>query len=470
MRVLMQSIVTQFIEEKQLLTKHATVLIGVSGGPDSMALLYYYYSIRENWDLNLIVVSVDHQLRGADSEEDIIYVKEMCEKWHVKFVADTVDVKAYKQRNKVGTQVAARELRYQSFAKQMDIHKADYLALGHHGDDQVETMLMAFSRTASPIALSGIPMTRSFHGGSIVRPFLCVTKSDIKQYCAQHEIIPRIDQSNKDVNYTRNYFRQHIIPPIKERNNKLHITVQRLSESLQEDERFLQDQAYEVFCKVIDLEKEYKRATFKINQFKSNPHALQRRVYHLILDYLYHQLPANLSYAHEEIFFALLKDDQGNAVIDFPDHLQVERSYGTLFFSFGDLTTPSNEPYEQILQIPGKIHLPNQAELTTKYTNEPPMQDQYTLVCAAESVSLPLSVRTRRPGDRMSWQGLSGTKKIKDVFIDGKVPRKERDTWPIIVDGDGKIIWLVGIRKDKQTLPIKGEPLYIVLKYEEESI
>lgn len=466
----MQSIVTQFIKEKQLLTKRATVLIGVSGGPDSMALLHYYYSIRKKWSLNLIVVSVDHQLRGADSEEDIMYVKEMCARWHVKFVADTVDVQAYKQQNKVGTQVAARALRYQSFARQMEIHKADYLALGHHADDQIETMLMAFSRSASPVALSGMPMTRSFHGGSIVRPFLCVTKSDIEKYCEDHKIIPRIDQSNRDVNYTRNYFRKHIIPTIKGRNNNLHITVQRLSESLQEDEQLLQDQAYEMFYKVIELEKENKRATFKINQFKCNPHALQRRVYHLILDYLYRQLPENLSYAHEDIFFALLEDDQGNAMIDFPDNLQLERSYGTLLFSFVDLTTPSLTLYQQTLQIPGKIDLSNQARLITSYTDEIPMQDQYTLVCSAENISLPLSVRTRQPGDRMSWKGLRGTKKVKDVFIDKKVPRKARDTWPIVVDNEGEIIWLVGLRKGIQTLSTKGKPLYIVLKYEKESI
>src|SRR5690625_4850621 len=128
----MQHTVMKFIEKHQLLTKNATVLLAVSGGPDSMALLHFYQSIREKWNLKLVVVSVDHQLRGAESREDIEHVKRLCKKWHVEFVATSVDVRAYSQKNRIGTQVAARKVRYQFFAEQMKAHQADYLAFGHH--------------------------------------------------------------------------------------------------------------------------------------------------------------------------------------------------------------------------------------------------------------------------------------------------------------------------------------------------
>lgn len=464
----MQSKVARFMERNKLLTKGATVLIGVSGGPDSMALLHYYVSIREEWELSLIAVSIDHQLRGDASSQDVAYVKEICSKWGVQFADIAVDVQSYKEQKRVGTQVAARELRYQSFGKQMDIHNADYLALGHHADDQVETMLMTFVRSASTLALSGIPVTREFHGGKIVRPFLCVTKADIQEYCAREKIDPRIDMSNQDTHYTRNYFRKYIIPMIKERNSNVHTTIQRLSETLRGDEQLLQDQARAIFQEVA-VWKEDKYVSLQINRFKSYPHALQRRVYHLILDYLYHELPDNLSYTHEDIFFKLLEGDKGHTMIDFPSNLQIERSYKELNFFFKN-TVYSQATCEQILQIPGSVQLPDGGNLVIDYAKKIPKQDQYTLVCHAEHVSLPLAVRVRKQGDKMSWRGLSGTKKLKDIFIDEKIPRRERDKWPIVIDQSGRIIWLIGLKKSKQSLQTYGEPLYIILKYEKANI
>src|SRR5690625_4801745 len=150
------------------------------------------------------------------------------------------------KEHQVSTMVAARDVRYQFFKEQMKVYQAAYLALGHHGDDQVETMLMGFVRTASTKALSGIPIKREFVTGLIVRPLLCVTKADIVAYCEMNDITPRMDPSNHDDRYTRNYFRNHIIPLIKGENDNIHATVQSLSESLQEDEYFLQIEAEKI--------------------------------------------------------------------------------------------------------------------------------------------------------------------------------------------------------------------------------
>src|SRR5690625_2244114 len=151
----MQNTVMSFIERHQLLTKNSTILIAVSGGPDSMALLHFYQSIRSDWNLKLVVVSVDHQFRGSESRQDIEYVKKICKKWHIEFVGTSVDVRAYRQENRIGTQVAARNVRYQFFAEQMKAHQADYLAFGHHADDQIETMLMGLLCSALSSVLLG---------------------------------------------------------------------------------------------------------------------------------------------------------------------------------------------------------------------------------------------------------------------------------------------------------------------------
>lgn len=443
----MNKMVTEFMDNHQLIEENAVVLVGVSGGPDSIALLHFYLSIKEQWNLTIIAVSVDHQLRGEESKADLHFVQEMCREWDIEFIGAALDVKTYERKHQVSTQLASREMRYQFFEKQMETYQADYLALGHHGDDQVETMLMGFVRSSSPVALSGIPFRRKFASGYIVRPFLCVTKDELINYCKMNDITPRNDPSNDDVDYTRNYFRKKIIPIINEQNSNIHKTVQRLSENLQMDEQFLQEEANKSFHKVVTLNKEKREAAFKIIKFQSYPKALQRRIYHLILDYLYENLPMSLSYVHEEYFFSLLKVDKGNVQIDFPDHLKIERSYETILFHFQTKATPQPS-FQETLTIPGQIRLPDGSELIARYTAAPQQEDRYTYYLTPE-VALPLHVRTRVPGDRMSWQGLDGSKKIKDIFIDEKIQRSKRDEWPIVVDNNGTPIWLIGLRKGK---------------------
>src|SRR5690625_32010 len=138
--------VSAFIKRHKLLTRDSTVLLGVSGGPDSMALLQYFYSIRNEWSLNLIVLSADHQLRGEEGKKDKDYVKKQAELRDIHFIGTSLDVQTYKKENHVSTQLAARKMRYQFFEEQMIKCQADYLALGHHGDDQIETMSMELGR------------------------------------------------------------------------------------------------------------------------------------------------------------------------------------------------------------------------------------------------------------------------------------------------------------------------------------
>lgn len=466
----MKNKILAFVHRHQLLTKDSTVLIGVSGGPDSMALLHFLCSIREAWNLELIAISVDHQLRGEEAQADLHYVQEQCAHWQVKFVGTSVDVPSYKQERHVGTQIAARALRYQCFEEQMNKFQADYLALGHHGDDQVETMLMNLVRSASSSAFSGIPVKRHFATGFIIRPFLCVTKPSLQSYCNENQIIPRIDPSNEETTYTRNYFRKHLLPLIKNKNSNIHTTVQRLSESFQEDERFLQDEAAKVVSRVVTFSEKGEIASFEIDLFKSHAHALQRRAYHLILNYLYNtKLPENLSYVHEAQFFALLEANKGNVQIDFPRNLKLEKSYQKLNFFFQSQTFHIRS-FQEKLNIPEEVELPDGSKVTAIYTDIPREQDEYTYLCVSEEIAMPLHIRTRQAGDRMGWKGLDGSKKIKDIFIDAKIPRKERETWPLVTDNNGAILWLIGLKKGQPKIQAKEGTLYIQLNYKKGNV
>ncbi|MFS0673878.1 tRNA lysidine(34) synthetase TilS [Ornithinibacillus sp. 179-J 7C1 HS] len=464
----MNDVVTSFIHKHQLLSPDATVLVAVSGGPDSLALLHFFKTIQRDWKLRVIALSVDHQLRGEESKEDLDYVEEICRKWDIEFVGTSIDVKGFKKKEQIGTQIAARKLRYAFFAEQMKFFHADYLAFGHHGDDQVETMVMRMVRMADSSSFSGIPVKREFAGGLIIRPFLCLTKDEIEQYCKENQIVARLDPSNESVDYTRNYFRKNVIPLLKEKNQNLHRTIQHLSESKEADERFLQSEAEKLFEEIVQIEENPVKALLQIDMFLTRASALQRRTFHLILNYLYSDdLPKDLSYVHEEQFFMLLNNEKGNVQIDFPRHLKVEKAYNKLIFYFHQ--DEKNEPFHEVLDVPGEVILPNGDKVSATYINEIPIQTNNTYICLEKDISLPFHIRNRKAGDRMRWNGLNGSKKLKDIFIDAKIPLQDRNSWPVVTDNNGDILWLVGLKK-RDTIPKEEQSIYIQLNYEQGNV
>ncbi|MFD2131090.1 tRNA lysidine(34) synthetase TilS [Pseudogracilibacillus auburnensis] len=458
-----------FIYDHQLLKKNKTVLVGVSGGPDSMALLHFFHEIKEEWNITVIALTIDHQLRGEESNQDVQYVKEVCKKWKVPHVSIQVNVKSYRAKKKVSTQVAARTLRYDAFKEQMKIHHGDYLALGHHGDDQIETLVMSLVRTTNLSSLTGIPFKRKFVTGEIIRPLLCVTKHEIEDYCVKHHLQPRIDSTNLDTYYTRNYVRAHIVPKLKKRNHNLHMTVQRLSESLQEDEEYLMEQAKQVVKKTARFDEQQKKASISAKELRSYAVSLQRRAYRLTLDYLYDELPDSLSYMHERIFLSLLSEQMGNQIIHFPKGLHIEKSYDNIFFYFFEKNRIVEKSFHQIMTaIPQSINLPNGAVFSVSYIDVKNAKEKesnpYTYICSKEQIALPIHIRTRRDGDRMRYKGLRGTKKIKDILIDAKVPRHLRDHTYIVADDSDEIFWLIGLRKNMDHCTM-SDGTYVLFEY-----
>lgn len=463
----MEQKLIRFLDDHHIFIENKKILVAISGGPDSVALLHFFKQYRYEWNLHIVAVTVNHQLREG-AEEDIQYVRHLCDLWNIRLISETVDVKGYKNLHKVSTQVAARKLRYEVFANVMAEEKAHYLALGHHGDDQIETLIMSLMRTTNVSGFTGIPHERPFNEGQIIRPLLAVTKEEIEQYCTRHKLSARIDPSNEDISYTRNYVRKLIVPKLKEKNESLHITMQQLAETLREDETYLQQEAEKVFKKNVRRDKVAKKVT--INRTKLSEYAvpLQRRVYRLTLDYLYETLPSQLSYSHEEIFLSLLQKNNKNKLLHFPKGLLVEVVYDQieLYFNRGN----KKSFYAYIEDIPTSVPLPNGKVLEVTYTEKSIKNEaQNEYICALSQVKFPLKIRTRIPGDRMGYRGLNGTKKIKDIMIDEKIPRQKRDEIFVLADANGEILWLVGIRKGEYIHPSadEGEKLNLLFTYKD---
>ncbi|WP_017798835.1 tRNA lysidine(34) synthetase TilS [Oceanobacillus kimchii] len=443
----MKQSILSFIQKHQLLQEGSKIIVGVSGGSDSMALLHFLKDLQEKWSLEVIALTIDHQLRGEDSTADQKFVKQWCLQSDLKCIAHQVDVGEYQRQYQVSEELAARRLRYDIYAAEMKKQGADYIALGHHGDDQVETLFMRLTRVATSNAFEGIPVKRSFANGQLIRPFLCVNKQMILHYVKENEIPFREDQTNKDNRFTRNYYRNEIIPLLKKNNERLFVTAQRLSETLGEDEKYLAEQARKMVEEVIERDTNSTEISFVNQAFIERPHALQRRAYHLILNYLYDTLPKDLSHIHEEKFFALIERQEGNTYIDFPLSLRVENSYGKIHLYFSN-QLPRQFAFHLPLQVPDRVELPDGAQITSELVDAKTDKiSRNNIIIPIDSVALPLHIRTRKPGDRMTWDGLKGTKKLKDIWIDAKIPANERDKWPIVTDDNDKIIWLIGLRK-----------------------
>lgn len=457
----MEQEVYAFIKKHKLIQKHTTVLVGVSGGPDSVALLHLLKNLKRKWELTIVAVTVDHGLRGEASALDRKYVEELCEEWDIPCIAREVDVRAYQQKKGVSEEVAARTMRYLVYQDVMKEWNADVIALGHHADDQIETMLMRLARIATSNAFKGIPVRRAFAEGEIIRPFLSITKAAILNYLSRHELMYRIDETNENDAYTRNYYRKHMVPLLKDKNPKLPETIQTLSETLAEDEWYLKEQAKIKVEKIVDFDEKSKEICFEADAFRELPNALQRRGFHLILNYLYGTLPKDLSYIHEANFFDLLMRRNGNTSLDFPSKLRMTNAYGQIRMYFG-YQSPPESAYSSTLTVPGEIALSDGTKIAATLVSGTQEEDSYTFVCPLQSISLPLHIRSRRAGDRMSIRGLNGSKKLKDIFIDAKIPQNLRDNWPVIVDDKGVILWVVGLKKAQTAIDGLGMNIKLI--------
>lgn len=458
----MEQKLIRFLKRHQIIFERKKVMVAVSGGPDSVALLHLFNRWRNKWNFTLYAITFDHQLR-AEAKEDVEYVETLCKAWDIPLIAKRLHVREFKIKHKVSTQVAARELRYKAFHDVIEQYAIDYLALGHHGDDQIETIIMRLLRSTNLSSFVGIPYKRAFSTGEIIRPLLAVSKAEIEAYCERNNLHYRIDPSNEDTLYTRNYVRQLIVPKLKEKNENLHVTIQRLAESLQEDEDYLRKEAERFFQKIVLLSSHNRSATIEVTHMLSRPVSLQRRIFRLTLDYLYDSKMPQLSYSHEQIFLSLLKPNIENKVLHFPNNLVIETSYGKIHFYFNK---EDEQPFLEVVEhIPATILLPDGNVMEVFYTNQSESKSDNELIFPTSQIDFPLYIRTRKPGDRMRYKGLSGSKKIKDILIDEKIPRAERDRIFVVSDSNDKILWLVGIRKGIVKEREQQDERYVMFQY-----
>jgi tRNA(Ile)-lysidine synthase len=416
--------------------------VAVSGGIDSVALLDILASLRQELPLTLSVLHLNHGIRGKEAVRDQRFVHEVSKQYALPYLDQEVDVPAYKKRNSLTVQEAARELRYRFFAQAMDTLNLDKVAIGQTADDQAETVLMRLIRGGGARGLKGIPPVRERY----IRPLIEVWREELLQY-VRHKGLPFVqDSSNLKKAYLRNRIRCELLPALNEYNPSIKNRLLHLAQVLAEDESYLDGLAAEI-AKGICMEDG--EVSISIPSFLSLPAALRARV----LRHAFASLAARgtLEYPHITSVMALIGEAGGSKQVTLPGGYWARRSYDTLVLGKAG-ESRAGMAGEIDLTIPGRTRVEGlDMELQAAITEERlgPQADPDTAFLDYQRLTLPLRCRTFQPGDCFIPLGMESPKKLKNLFIDLKIPRAERRRIPLVLSGDA-ICWVAGWRVDER--------------------
>jgi tRNA(Ile)-lysidine synthase len=455
-----------FILKHHLLPKSGTIVVGVSGGPDSVCLLHVLKTLCAPEgpfpQVKLHVAHLNHLLRGEESQADATFVADLAAAWGLPCTIGQADVAAQAKVARQSIEEAARAARY-FFLQEVeaaDRERASRIAVGHHADDQVETLVMHWLHGSGMGGLVG--MRPEQHDG-IIRPLLAVRRKEILAYCARHHLEFREDASNQDTRFLRNRIRHELLPTLEQYNPNLRETLLRNAEILVEEERYFQAQADAAWRQVITVEA-FPRLEGDVAAYRRLPLALRRRFLR-DLGLWASDGQVSLELRHITAIDDLLHRATGGGALHLPGGMRVLRMQQR--FEFGRPLA-----YEQTEQAPGQhpgqvaetVHLPVPGEACLPGTTwlvlaqildsasaPPPGYEEsrkgsrwgYVDLDAVQAY-LPLALRTRHAGDRFRPLGMAQEKKLQDAFVDAKIPRTERSTLPLVCGADGTLLWVPG--------------------------
>lgn len=443
-------------EKKLKLKKENHVLLALSGGVDSMTLLHFLLKLPAHSRPAVSLAHVNHRLR-PESEEEMEFIKDVADQFFLP-----LHVIEWKEHPASGIEKAARDFRYQFFAEKMNALKADTLMTGHHQSDQLETLLMRFVRGGSWERLGGIKWSQSFAGGRLVRPLLSFTKEDLYEY-ARKEKIPFVeDASNKESDFTRNRFRHEIIPLLKEENPRLEHQVQILAEEIQSLSLVTESLFSEKLAGLTSSDgKELNRALLLQED--------ENYGYFMLKLWLFQQLTdQEIEVSNHSIWKILhwIQDGQPNSQFNLPNNYSIFRSYEVLTVEKETQPVEDDRVFELTVNEWRQV---SDHEYLGFFKKEKfsAAEASHFITVNAEDIDLPLRVSHRKPGDRMTLKGsLKQSKKIKDIFIDQKIPLENRSHAWIIRDFSNRIIWLVTYKESAYSVePSREKEQYIIAFY-----
>lgn len=438
--------VIDYIRENELIQQDDQILVALSGGPDSVCLLHILYELKNKFNLTIGAIHINHMLRGEEADNDEKYIAKLCDELGINHYVKRINIGCVAKAANVSLEVAGRNERYKAFKEIKTKYGYNKIAVAHNANDQAETILMRVMRGTGLEGLTGIKAKRE---DEIIRPILCLNRQEIEKYCEEKRLNPRIDASNYERIYSRNKIRLDILPYMKENFNKDIIdTLNRMTTLLQKDNEFIEEytnKCYNIYCENLGGKLKVSRELFKKEMDSIITRVIIRAFKEISSS---HQ---NFEMKHIYEIVSLANKDTGKR-LNLTNKIICENLYGDIIFI-------KEEKYKQNLCDNREIRI-NKSEIYKKFDF-----DNYTMrfeviknrnkvefsknslikLFDYDNIEKEIVIRYRKDGDKIVPLGMSGSKKLKDIFIDLKIPREYRDNIPVLCFDD-KISWIVGYK------------------------
>ena len=422
--------VYDFLLNKIKLNQNDTIVVGVSAGPDSMALLYVLNEVRKKIGYKIVVAHVNHNVR-TESYEEAEFLKDYCEKNDIIF--EMMIITKYGDDN---FHNEARNIRYNYYEELINKYNANYLMTGHHADDLMETILMRIVRGSTLRGYSGFSDLVDKGKYKIARPLISVTKKELEDFDKENNIPYRIDKSNFKDKYTRNRYRMSVLPFLKEEDKRVHEKFISFSKQIMECDEFIERMVMN------EIDNVYQDGIIDIDKFKKLDIVIKKRIIDYIFSVIYQDDIIVIDNRHVELVLEAINSNKASVVFNLPNNYLVVKEYNKLYFK---KNIDSIMPYD--IELSDEVFLPN--GFTIKRVDSSNTDGNDILRLRSSDVVLPLRVRTRKNGDRIKVKNMNGTKKVNEVLINAKIPVGKRDLWPIVVDSSDKIVWIPKVKKSK---------------------
>ncbi len=423
----------KIILNKALISKNDVIVVAVSGGIDSMVLLDQLNHLKTSMKLKIIVAHVNHGKRIASNDE-YEFVKQSALRYQNEFEGTT-----FEKLPKSNFHTIARSKRYEFFRSVCEKYQANKLALAHHLDDQVETVMMRLVRGTSFKGYAGIHESVEMDHIQIIRPLLNISKETIESYQQVNHIDYRHDSSNDLDDYTRNRFRHHVLPTLEKENKEYRSKFMQFTNYMQEANTFV-EQMSDAFI-TSSLKKGTDMISFSVGEFNTKPRIVKRDILKKSFDLLT-QNTSELSYKQMNQLLIILESEKPNAKMKLLNTYIAIKSYDTFQF----LKQTPKENGSEILQIPCEGVWQFRDGIFTISKAKPNINSGICLDLWYNNLDFifPITVRNRMDGDKIITA--SGSKKLKDLFIDLKLPMNERNSLPVVLDASGNILWVPSIK------------------------
>ena len=436
----MRDKVRDFIIENKLIEKGDKILVALSGGPDSVCLLNVLYSLKEDFHIKIGAAHVNHMLRGDEALADEEYSKSLCKNLNIEFYVKKIDIDKISKEKNISHEMAGREERYKFFETIKNNYGYNKIAVAHNANDQAETIIMNMMRGTGIEGLCGI---RSKREGGIIRPILCLSREEVELYCSSNNLEPRIDKSNLENIYSRNKVRLDIIPYMKGNFNKDIInTLNRMANLIQVDNDFLEKETlnnFKVYCSNT-------RDALIISKEAFN---LDRAIISRIIRKAFFEFTGKYSNFEMKHIYDVIELSQNttNKRIDLTNNVLAENIYGDIYLKLKDNII---REYKEVVINKGELDNTDicyenynvRFNIIINKNNIDFSKNVLIKYFDYDKIEERLVIRKRRNGDKMLPLGMKGNKKVKDIFMDLKIPVDERDKIPVLCF-DNEIAWLV---------------------------